>query len=479
MILKRQGITHKIFLITSALLALSTTILFASFYFLLPSFYYQYKVNNMNHGIQQLLNTVRPLTISQAQDILYKFTHDYNVHLTIRDQQGNRIIITAADSQLYRIPSISESRFSSGKDQNTPHIQIVERPITFQGDQFIATFIATMQPINEASSAILMFMPYMAIFILLISVAGAFLYAKLIAQPLLKINKVAKRMAKLDFSQTCHPHSDDEIGELSQSLNELSQNLERTMSELKQANVQLKDDIQREREQEAKRREFMATISHELKSPITAVMGQLEGMIHRIGVYKDRDKYLRRSYMVMQNMQHLVKEIMEISKLETCTFTPSKKPVDLTAIIESVLKRLDFFGQDKQLQLKTLLEPGIKVYADPDLMQKAISNIIHNAMNYSPPYELVEIKLEHLKNHIQLSVLNTGTSIPKSELDKTFEPFYRLEKSRNRGTGGSGLGLYIVKKILEVHSFPYQLVNEKKGVLFTIQFPANEQPPDC
>lgn len=352
MILQRQGITHKIFLITSALLALSTTILFASFYFLLPSFYYQYKINNLNHGIQQLLNTVRPLTISQAQGILYEFTHDYNVHLTIRDQQGNMILIPAADSQLYRIPSVSESKFSSEKDQNAPPIQIVEKPITFQENQFIATFIATMQPINEASSAILMFMPYMAIFILLISVAGAFLYARLIAQPLLKINEVAKRMAKLDFSRTCQTHSDDEIGELSQSLNELSQNLEKTMSELKQANAKLKDDIQREREQETKRKEFMATISHELKSPITAVMGQLEGMIHQIGVYKDRDKYLRRSYMLMQNMQHLVKEIMEVSKLETCTFNPSKKPVDLTSVVEAVLKRLDFFWPGQAVAVK-------------------------------------------------------------------------------------------------------------------------------
>lgn len=131
------------------------------------------------------------------------------------------------------------------------------------------------------------------------------------------------------------------------------------------------------------------------------------------------------------------------------------------------------------MQLKTQLEPGITVYADPDLMQKAISNIIHNAMNYSPPHELVEIKLEHLKTHVRLSVFNTGTSIPESELDKTFEPFYRLEKSRNRSTGGSGLGLFIVKKILEIHSFSYQLANAKNGVLFTIDFPVSGQTHVC
>ena len=183
----------------------------------------------------------------------------------------------------------------------------------------------------------------MGIFVLLISMVGAFLYTDLITQPLLKINQVAKRMAKLDFSQRLENRSDDEIGELSQSLNELSQNLKQTMSELQQANAKLKDDIQREREQEAKRREWMATISHELKSPITAVMGQLEGMIHQIGVYKDRDKYLRRSYSIIKNMEQLVKEILEVSKLESDAFRPLKKTVSLSSMIKSVIKRLEFF----------------------------------------------------------------------------------------------------------------------------------------
>jgi two-component system, OmpR family, sensor histidine kinase VanS len=468
----KKSITLKIFWITSLLIALTTSILFAAFYFLLPSFYYEYKINKLNHGIDQLLADVSEVPVSQAQNLLYEFTHDYNIHLLIRDQQGNMISIPSSSSPLVKIPY--RNNYEKETD-GIPPIRIIEKPISFQDGRFIAIFVATLQPIDEASNAILMLMPYMGFFVLLISMVGAFLYTKLITQPLLKINQVAKRMAKLDFSQRLENRSDDEIGELSQSLNELSQNLKQTMSELQQANAKLKNDIQREREQEAKRREWMATISHELKSPITAVMGQLEGMIHQIGVYKDRDKYLRRSYSIIKNMEQLVKEILEVSKLESDAFHPLKKTVSLSGMIQSVIKRLEFFHEDKQIRFDVNIEPDLFVTADPGYLQKAVANIIHNAINYAPSGETVRISLAQKNSHIEFHVLNTGASIPEAELQKVFEPFYRLEKSRNRNTGGSGLGLYIVKQILDIHSFPYQLTNEENGVLFTIHFPFPEQ----
>ncbi|MBW7461998.1 HAMP domain-containing protein, partial [Paenibacillus sepulcri] len=133
-------------------------------------------------------------------------------------------------------------------------------------ESFTLSVNAPLQPIDEASEVILRFLPYMLIAILLIAVGGAALYSRLIARPLLGLNNVARRLAKLDFSAAANPlKSGDEIGELSQSLSKLASNLRSTMAELQEANAQLKDDIEQEREQEKKRREFVATISHELK----------------------------------------------------------------------------------------------------------------------------------------------------------------------------------------------------------------------
>lgn len=144
------------------------------------------------------------------------------------------------------------------------------------GDYKLSVY-SPVQPIDEASQVILMFLPYMSIVILGIAMIGAAIYSKLLSKPLIHLNQVASKMAQLDFTLPSTIRSKDELGELSSNLNILAGNLQTSMSELKQANEKLRDDIQKEREQEQKRREFVATISHELKTPITAVSGQLEG----------------------------------------------------------------------------------------------------------------------------------------------------------------------------------------------------------
>ncbi|MBA4496099.1 sensor histidine kinase [Paenactinomyces guangxiensis] len=475
----RQGITGKIFLITSLLLFVSALLIFSLFYFLLPSYYYQYKTNRLENGFNVLKAQVASIPVTEAQETLDTFAEQYNVGLLIVDLQGNVIYHPPAYIKLKRLPAdllapSLQVRFRSGETKE--RIYTAQKPLTFLDGTYIAFISATLQPIDEASDAIFMFMPYVVLIILLISLGGALLYAKVISQPLLRINRVAKRMAQLDFSEKCEEGAQDEIGELSRSLNELSRNLEATMSDLTKANAQLKDDIQREREQEAKRREFLATISHELKSPITAVMGQLEGMIHNIGAYRDRDKYLQRSYAIMQGLRELVNEILELSKLEMVGMSLKLEPISLSDLVEKVIKRFDYFSSSKQINLQTDIQPAVNVKADSTWLEKAISNVIDNAIKYAPEEATVTVSLTDTDDGFCLRVHNTGTHIEESQIERLFQAFTRLEKSRNRSTGGSGLGLFIVKRILEVHRFPYQLTNDEGGVLFTIRFPASSSP---
>lgn len=476
----QQGITGKIFLITSLLLFVSAFLIFSLFYFLLPSYYYQYKTDRLEIGFNELKTEVASIPITQAQERLDTFAEQYNAGLLIADFQGNVIYRPPLYIQLKQLPdkllpyTRGEQNHNADEAERT-RVYTVQQPIDFLDGRYIAIISVTMQPIDEASDAIFMFMPYVGLIILLVSLGGALLYAKLISQPLLRINRVAKRMAQLDFSEQCDEKSQDEIGELSRSLNELSRNLEATMSDLTKANAQLKDDIQREREQEASRREFLATISHELKSPITAVMGQLEGMIHKIGVYRDRDKYLQRSYEIMQELRELVNEILELSKLERVDFSMKMEPISLSELVVKAIKRFDYFMSSKKINLQIEIKPAVHIKADPSWLEKAISNVIDNAIKYAPEQATVSVSLTDAEHGVCLRVCNTGTHIEEKEIERLFQAFTRLEKSRNRNTGGSGLGLFIVKRILEVHRFPYQLSNSEEGVLFTIHFPASAQ----
>jgi two-component system sensor histidine kinase VanS len=172
----------------------------------------------------------------------------------------------------------------------------------------------------------------------------------------------------------------------------------------------------------------------------------------------------------MQNMQRLVNEILEISKLETYDFLPQLQRINLSQLLQSILNNHEYFSREKQLEMKKEIEPDLYIRADKDLLQKALSNIVNNAIKYSKDKEQVITKLSHDNHIIILKVLNTGAHIGEAELTKIFQPFYRIEKSRSRSTGGSGLGLFIVKRVMEIHGVDYALTNTEDGVQFTMKF---------
>lgn len=464
------------------MLIASALCIYLILYFLLPSYYYKYKKNTIEAGLDKLVTTVSTLSLKESKKYLDEFNTKYTVSLNIQDKMGRPIylpfnIIGAIpeynSSAILDKSSISMAQiggtFISGK---SPSAYIVSKEIKFLGDNevYLLNCFVTLQPIDEASKVLLNLVPLIAVVILIISVAGALIYSKIITKPLLKINSTAKSLAALDFKNSCEVKSNDEIGEIALSLNELASNLERTMKELKETNLKLLDDIEIEREMERKRREFTATISHELKTPITIIKGQLEGMLQNIGVYKDRDKYMNRSLTVLQDMESMVREILEISKLESHDFKPQYSEINLSYLINSCIENLSYVANEKSIVLNRKIAEGIFIQADEKLIKKAITNIINNAINHSPNSEQVFISL-HKENHrAHLTVENTGVHIDEGEFEKIFNPFYRIEKSRNRSTGGSGLGLYIVKSILESHKLCHEMYNTDKGICFKIVF---------
>ncbi|RXJ00700.1 HAMP domain-containing protein [Anaerobacillus alkaliphilus] len=483
--MKKKGITLKIFYITSALLVVSALIIYLTLYFLLPNFYYSYKKSTLIEGVTSLVEVIEESPLEEVEYHLNEFVETYNVRLIIQNQFGY-VIYFPMDRFIREDPSRGRVQFP-GRSQldrriledmwQNPNMITLSQPINLQEDpqQYVLTVAAPLQPIDEASKVILMFFPYMLIIIAIISVIGAYFYSNLISKPLLKLNNIAKKMAHLDFSSKSPITTNDELGELSKSLNTLSVNLQTNMDDLKQANNKLKNDIQIEREQEQKRREFIATISHELKTPLTAVSGQLEGMIYEIGSYKDRDKYLRQSYSILNEMEKLVLEILDVSQLESSYFTPNVQTINLSTLVQNAVIQTQYFLEQKQLKIRVSVEPNVSIIGDEKLIAKAIANIFSNAVKYTSTGECVDIQLFSRSNETVLKVLNSGAFIEEDQLNKVFEPFYRIEKSRNRKTGGSGLGLYIVKRILDMHKVIYSIENDPEGVLFTMIFTNNNE----
>lgn len=189
-------------------------------------------------------------------------------------------------------------------------------------------------------------------------------------------------------------------------------------------------------------------------------------MISKIGAYQNQEYYLKRSLEVTDNMEAMIQELLTISRMESGKIRRKKK-TDLAEQIRIQLADTTELMEEKNLQLLAEIPDHLYRETDEKMMEKVFRNVIINAICYSPEKETIRISLKQQKNEIFFRIENTGVFLPEEALPHLFEAFYRVDGSRNRATGGSGLGLYIVKMVLEQHDADYKMENSKEGVYFS------------
>ena len=243
------------------------------------------------------------------------------------------------------------------------------------------------------------------------------------------------------------------------------------MYELKIKSKEDKLNLNKEKEAIANmRKEFSANVSHELKTPITVIKGQTEGMILNVGDYQDRNKYLVRSLEIINTMENMVQEILTVSRMKSSKVGLKKETIQFSDILKQEYALFEDLIIQKGIDWNENISPDLSVIGDKALIQKVINNLISNAISYSPEGSTIYLTAFAEDRAVKFMLENTGVHIPDSEIPKLFDAFYRVERSRNKKAGGSGLGLYIVKTILEQHQAEYSIINTERGVLFTIQF---------
>lgn len=458
----------KLFIGTSIFLVISFILLYGLLYIGLPKVFQSYKHSLLSNALEELIFILENDDTIDIEETLNEFTYTNNIKVAIINEWGSVVypVKGEGDRGFYRFD------FSMGKKGLVEKPMDIERDITIKAiNSKFKILVQIPKDIKEDTSVVILyFIPFFIVFSVLIAMAMSFIYSRAISKPLIHINDVAKKMANLDFTEKFKIIGDDELSQLSNSLNEMSDNLYSTICKLEAANVELKSDIEKQIEYDKQRKNFIATISHELKTPITIISGQLEGMIYNIGPYKDRDKYLNKSYEVVQDMKDLVHEILNLSKFEKHGFELKKQQIDLSLLLRDILGSLDFLIKEKQLKVDININSEIYVSVDKTLISKAIINIINNAIKYSPEGERVKVNLT-VDKYPRLVVENFGVRIDDGDLKEIFNAFYRVDKSRNRNTGGSGLGLYIVKMILDLHQhIKYNITSSQKSVIFAIDF---------
>ena len=324
-------------------------------------------------------------------------------------------------------------------------------PLTVGGESYTMFVTGGKQQVDQAMEILRQIFPYILAIAVCVAVLSALAASFYLTAPVVRLSRISRKMAKLDYSERYTGKRTDEIGALGQDLNELADNLSGALTELRQANARLKSDIELEREQEKRRMAFFSAVSHELKTPITILKGHLSGMLQGVGEYRNRDYYLQRSQETAEKMEDMVQELLTVSRMETTPFTVAQ--TDLAEQLRLQLAELTELFETKELELVLDIPEHLYAEVNASLMEKVFRNLLTNALRYTPAGEgnQIRLQLRQQEKSIFFDIENTGAHIPEDALPHIFEAFYRVEQSRSRQMGGSGLGLYIVRMALEQH----------------------------
>ncbi|MGG3505257.1 HAMP domain-containing sensor histidine kinase [Paenibacillus lautus] len=354
-------------------------------------------------------------------------------------------------------PAVNSNRTMDVEEYRVDYKIFVDRIQDGDGNPAYLFAMTSLQPVNEAAGMIQNYYAYIIIATLLLVMLASFYYSRQIARPLLRINRTTRQMADLDFSEKIPITSKDEIGDLSRNINELSERLHSHI-------LQLEQDIEKEKQLENTRKEFISGVSHELKTPLSVIQSCLAIMKDGVASHK-RDYYFKAMEDEVKRMDLLIVDMLELAKYESGTYTMDMDSFYIDAVIERVCAKLATDLEAKQLHLDMSLKP-VEVLANERRIEQVVVNFLSNAIRYTPEQESILVSIIEDGETVKVCIENKGAHIQGEQLEKIWDRFYRGEPSRKRSTGGTGLGLAISKKILEMHGVPYGVANTPNGVLF-------------
>ncbi|MCR5488524.1 MAG: HAMP domain-containing histidine kinase [Saccharofermentans sp.] len=312
--------------------------------------------------------------------------------------------------------------------------------------------------------------------IVLISVVCSFIYAYLFARPVRKLSLLSGKIAGMDFSVRSGSKRRDEIGDLGRDLDNLSASLNETITDLNQRTLELEHEVKRVNELEKQKEVFFIAASHELKTPITIAQGQVRGMIDGVPPYDDLDTYLPRTLAALKRMESLIGEILTVSRMQAANEITQVK-VDLTSLLNNRIDEIRELLDVREIPLVTSIDSGLFCDGNAELISMAVGTFLSNAVFYSSEGSKLIVNAHEENGCILTEIRNTGSHIDEEDIPHLFEAFYRSDSSRNRRSGGSGLGLYLGKIIIERHNGTVSLDNEGDDVVAKIELPVSTENP--
>lgn len=330
-----------------------------------------------------------------------------------------------------------------------------------------------LESIKESAEISNQLLFWVGITAVIISCIIIFFVSRRITKPLLKLTDISKQMAELDFDVKYEGSGHNEIDELGKHMNQLSGALERTISELKSANIALQKDIEKREQIDEMRKEFLSNVSHELKTPLALIQGYAEGL--QECVQEDEESFNFYCDVIVdeaEKMNCMVKKLLTLNQLEFGNNDVVMERFDVTELIGGILSSSAILLEQNGITAE-FDEPPVYVWGDEFLIEEVVNNYLSNAIHYASGEKRIRISYERREGRVRITVFNTGDPIPVDEQERIWVKFYKVDKARTREYGGSGIGLSIVKAVMDSLYQECGVENRQDGVAFWLELDAD------
>jgi two-component system, OmpR family, sensor histidine kinase VanS len=443
-------LTHKVFIFSLALVSL---VIVGGIYInnnYLEDFYSNRRIAQIKE-VRELISKKIP-----TEEELETYAQKYNITINMMDKVNHRRMAR------YELDKNNEGNRVT-KHRGMEHLEYYKLLPT---GQFI-TLRISMDSIQSTVGIVNEFYIYEGIAILIGSLFFVYIFSLHITRPIIALNSIIGRMVNMDFSYRANIKSGDELEELGDNINFLSSELEKNIGQLKLSNMKLKDEVEKRRKIDELRKEFIASVTHEIKTPVTVINTHAEMLLYDlVENKKEGEEYLKTIMSEGNNINTLLNELIKLIKLEEKIVDIKIEKLELLDLLREESSKYKIDLAHKNVSLILNLEENLIVLGDEFKIRQVVNNLLSNGVSYVENGGELRINSETIGNEARVEIINTGSSIPEDKLENIWKAFYRIEESRNRKYGGTGLGLTIVNGILERHGSKFGVENVSDGVKF-------------
>ena len=474
-------------------LTLSTTVLLIIIFLIIVNNFalekfYLYKKQNTLKSVYESLNDYykTPGQDNDLQTELEKLSIKNNFDILIKDNNGINLYTTNKNFSTV-IGSINDilDKVQGGKElESNDNFTIKKQRDSKNGLSYMMLsgklengyFLYIRIPLNSIQDSVSIsnnFLLMMAGFTILIASIMVTIVSRKFTEPILELNNIAKKMSNLDFSQKYKvTNARDEINNLGRSINTMSDKLERTIKQLRSSNIELERDIEEKSKIDEMRKTFISDVSHELKTPIALIQGYSEGLLENVNNDEESRKFYAEVILDETNkMDKLVKQLLELMKLEYGKREFNNKEFNIVELEKEVIRKTNVMIEEKQAEIKFDENEDIIVFADDFYIEQVLTNYLTNAIKnvkemYGEKYIKISNEINKEEQKVCIKVFNTGKQISEENLNRIWNRFYKADESRHREDGGTGIGLAFVKAIMSNYDNKYGVKNLENGVEF-------------